>query len=303
MATSQIIIKTKNGEVIPAISPEAFQLAVESMEKYNEDLTDIEKRARALPQRFETKAQYDSATSLVSEKKSIDKLSESTMVPYEELTKKVKTFISAQKLVVKNHGEQILGVLTPAIFEWDEREKRQAAEDEQRRQKAREAELQREAEETARKNAEAATERKKQRVAFINSEYKNKKITARQREKLLREAGALEDAECARIAADEEDAKAKAKDEAAKLKVKPRTGGGAGLRRHTNYKAECVDPDMFKSAMMIAHLKQDFKTFDRLMACLEVSDQLLSAQAREIEDDEKFTALYPFTKATHEDKL
>jgi hypothetical protein len=301
--TNEIIIKTKDGQIIPAISPEAFQLAVKSVEDLDAQLEEIEKRARALPQRFQSKAEYDSAGAIAAETKSIDKLGDGVMLPYVELIKKVKTFVDQQKQALKNHSEQIRGVVAAPMFEWDDRETRLAAEDEKRKQAEREAELKREAEETARKNAEAAAQRKKDRIAFINSEYRNKKITARQREKFLREAGALAEAECAKIAADEEDAKERAKDEAAKLKVKARTGGVAGVRRHTIYKAECIDQDMYKAALEVAWTKKDFQSYERLMACMEVSDQKLSEKARDIMDDAKMESLYPFVKATHEDKV
>jgi hypothetical protein len=300
---NDIIIKTRDGVIVPAISPEAFQLAVSSMEQLDEQLTDIEKRARALPTRFEDKATYDRAGALVAEEKSVVKLGDATMLPFVELVKKAKTFIDQQKQALKNHGEQINGVLSAPIFEWDQRETRLAAAEEKRKQAEREAQLKMEAEMTAKKDAEAAEERKKQRVAFINAEYKNKKITARQREKFLREAGAQEEAECAKILADEDDAKARAKEEAAKLKVKARTGGTPGLRRHTNYKAECYDQDLFKAALGIAWEKKDFQTYERLLAVMEVSDQLLSEKARDIEDDAKMEKLYPFVKATHENKV
>lgn len=300
---ADIIIKTKDGEVIPAIQPDAFGLAVQSMEKLDQEMGDIEKRARELPKRFDDKATYDKAGALVAQKKSVVKLSESTMTPFTELVKKVKTFIDQQKNIVKNHGEQIDGILAPAMAEYNEREARLAREEEQRKQAAREAELKRENEETARKNAAAAEERKKERIDQIRRDLAAKKITKRQAEKFLREAGANEEAEKARIAADKDDADAKAKDEAAKLKVKPRTGATAGVRRHTIYKAECYDQDMYKAALQIAWVKQDFQLYERLIDVMEVSDQKLSEKAREIMDDEKMMALYPFVKATHEDKF
>jgi hypothetical protein len=304
MATNeQIIIKTKDGQIIPAISPQAFQLAVTSVEDLDAQLTEIEKRARALPEKFETKADYDKAGVLAAETKSIEKLGDGAMLPFVELIKKAKTFVDQQKQALKNHGERIRGNLAPSIFEWDEREKRLAAAEEKRKQAEREAQLKMEAEMTAKKDAEAAEERKKQRVAFINAEYKNKKITARQREKFLREAGAQEEAECAKILADEDDAKARAKEESLKLKVKARTGGVAGLRRHTNYKATCYDQDLFKAALGIAWEKKDFQTYERLLGVMEVSDQLLGEKARDIEDDAEMMKLYPFVKATHEDKV
>jgi hypothetical protein len=60
---------------------------------------------------------------------------------------------------------------------------------------------------------------------------------------------------------------------------------------------------MFKSALGIAFLKADMQAYERLLAVMEVSDQLLSAKAREIQDNEKMEALYPFVKATSDKKV
>ena len=74
-----------------------------------------------------------------------------------------------------------------------------------------------------------------------------------------------------------------------------------------DYSAECTDRVSFIAAMIVAFNKKDNETRIRLMAMLEVSNQLLSAEARRLiktspQDDkhelsvEEFECLYPFCK-------
>jgi hypothetical protein len=294
---ADIIIKTKSGEVIPQISPEAFGLAVQSMEQLDAQMGELEVKAKALPKIFETKAQRDEAASLVSQKKSIVKLSESTMTPYTELIKKVKTFVDTQRNIVKNHGEIVSSLVEPAIVEWDEREKRAAEAEQRRLQAEREAKLKRENEEKAEKDRLAAEERKKERVDQIREDLRNKKITKRQAEKFLREAGAGEEADKARIAAEREEADAKAAEDAAKIKVKPKTTPTAGLVRRTNYAAECTDED----ALLWAFVAECNKLgrFGDLRSFVMANNQKIGEKARDVKDDDEMMKLYPFVKATH----
>lgn len=296
---NDIIIKTKSGDVIPAISPEAFGLAVQSMEELDEQMAELEVRAKAMPKIFESKAQYDEAATIIANKKSLVKLSESTMTPYEELIKKVKTFVQQQKNVVGNHGEQLLGILSPAMIEWHEREKKAAAAEEARKRAEKEAQLKRDNEVKAQQDAEAAAARKKERIEQIRNDLRAGKITKRQSEKFLREAGADEEAEKAKIAADKEDADREAKDKAAKLKVKPNTDAVAGITRRVNYSAKCTDQAAFIQDVMAAYKKGDMDTYNRLVAMLEVSDQKLGEKARDLKSDELMMTLYPHVEATH----
>lgn len=295
---ADIIIKTKHGEVIPQISPEAFGLAVQSMEEFDQQIGELEEQAKKLPKKFESKADYDLAASLVAQKKSIVKLSEAAMTPYDELIKKVKTFVQTQKNIVANHGAQMSGIIEPAMVEWDEREKAAAAAEEKRLQAEKEAQLKRDNEEKARKDAAAAAERKKERIVQIREDLRAGKITKRQSEKFLREAGATEEAEKARIAADKEDADKEAKDKAAKLKVKPNTGPTAGLVRRTNYTAECIDENLLLHRVVGEYISNGSK-FGPLREFVMANNQKIGAKAREIEDDKKMEELYPFVKASH----
>jgi len=295
----EIIIKTKSGDLIPAIKADAFGLAVQELEKLNEQMTVLEDRAKALPKIFESKAQYDLAAEIIVSKKSIVTLVDAQMAPFEEQIKRVKNFINQQKLIVTNHGEQIKGILTPGMADWDQREKAATAAEEQRLQKEREAKLKRENEEKAQKDAAAAAERKKERIDQIRNDLKDRKITKRVAEKLLREAGADEEAEKAKIAADKDDADKEAAEKASKLKVKPQTGPTAGITRRVNYTASCTDQANYIKITMEAYKKGDMDTYNRLVQMLEVSDQKLGQKARELKSDDLMMTLFPFTEASH----
>jgi hypothetical protein len=74
-----------------------------------------------------------------------------------------------------------------------------------------------------------------------------------------------------------------------------------------NWSAKCTDPRLFILGMMLLlYEKKDMQGFERLLAMVEVSDSLLSEQARKKikthPDDrhdltaEEFLALYPYVE-------
>jgi hypothetical protein len=243
---ADIIIKTKQGEVIPQISPEAFGLAVQSMEEFLVGMDDLLEKAKALPKVYESRSDYERGASLLVQKKSLVKLSEATMLPFEELVKKVRTFIQTQKNLVGNHGEMVYSLVAPAMVAWDERERQAAAAEEKRKQAEKELSLRRENEEKAQKDAAAAEKLKKERIAQIREDLRSKKITKRQAEKFLNEAGAKEEAELTRISAEKDEADANAAVEAAKTKVRANSGAVAGITRRTNWHFTVIDPRLVK---------------------------------------------------------
>ena len=296
---SEIIIKTKQGEIIPAISPEAFQLAVESMDGLNEQLKELQVKADALPKTFQSPADYAMAASLVAQKKSIIKLGDSTMTPYDELVKKVKTFITGQYNLLEATGNAVIDTVKPGMIEWDEREKR-AAEAEQARIRAeKEAKLKRENEERAQKAADAAEELKKKRIAEIRADFKAGKITLRESKQRLAAAGATEEAAQAQIALDKEEADKKAVEAANKTTVKPRTQAVAGVVRRTNYGATCNDEDLLMHRVVGEYIQNGGK-FGPLREFVMANNQKIGEKAREIKDDKKMEELYPFVTATKE---
>jgi hypothetical protein len=295
---SDIIIKTKTGEVIPAISPEAFGLAVKSMEDLSAQMDELQAKAKKLPKQFESKTQYDEAASLVVQKKSLVKLGEATMLPFVEAVKRVKTFIDQQKNIVANGGTILSGIVEPAMVEWDEREARATAAEQKRVREEQEAKLKREAEEKAQKDREAAEELKQKRISEIREDLKAKRITKRQAEKALREAGALEEAAKAQIAADEEEQKSKAAETAAKTTVKPNTGPTPGLVRRTNFTAVCNDEDLLMHRVVGEYNSLGGK-FGPLRDFVMANNVRIAEKARELKDDEEMEKRYPFVKASH----
>lgn len=294
---AEIIIRTKQGEIIPAISPEAFELAVESMDELNEQLKALQVKAEALPRQFETPAHYAMAASLVAQKKSILKLGDSTMTPFEEAVKKVKTFIGNQHHMLETTGDVVINTVKPAMVEWDARERR-AAEAEQARLRAlREAQLKREAEEKAQKDAEAAVVLKKRRIAEIRADFKAGRITLRQSKQLLAAAGATEEAAHAQIALEKEEADAKAVETANRTTVKPRTQAVAGVVRRTNYGATCSDEDLLMHRVVGEYIQNGGK-FGPLRDFVMANNQKIGEKAREIKDDKRMEELYPFVTAT-----
>ena len=295
----EIIIRTKSGAIIPAIKPDAFGLAVAEMEKLDEQMEALEVRAKALPKLFESKADYDRSAEIVAERKSLVKIAEATMAPFVEQIKAVDTFVKQQKNVVKNRAEAMRFYTDGPMGEWDDREKRAAAAEEKRKQDEKEAQLKRDNEIKAKADAEAAAALKEERISQIREDLRKKKITKAEAAKLLKAAGANEEAEKARIAAEKDEADEKAKDEAAKLKVKPNTGAAAGVTRRTNYYAECKDENLLMHRIVGEYISNGGK-FGPLVEFAMPNNQKIGAKAREIEDDQKMEELYPFVRAWHQ---
>lgn len=294
-------------EVIPAGEIARFREDLATMEKFYQDLEPIyteAKKLRDLP--MWDKNQRIRAGELVTEYKRIAKDSEDTIERYKKAVNRFKEeYISKPEKRVANRAEEIKAILTPKMGEWD-RAELEAKQAEERREKQRiRAELDRQAELKRQADDAAAKELREKKVAEIRADLKAKRITKREAEKRLRAAGAMEEALKAQAAADEEDAKALAKQTASTVKVESQVPSVHGNVKRVNYSAECTDKTMFLKNF--AQAAPGSETWIRLIAMIEVSDQKLSAEAKEkiktspedrnheltVDDFEK---LYPWVK-------
>lgn len=278
MASKSGIQPYSNQEVIPSSDLPKFPEALATMDALERQLEPIAKEARDL--KITDKASRERAGLLIAEIKKADGDGDDTMAPYSKIVNRVRDFINQRKKRVANRVEEIRGTLTPKMAEWDRAEERAAAAERDRIAREKQAALDREAEEKRQADEATANELRKKRIAEIRADLKAGKITIRQSKKLLELAGAKEEAALAEAAAQEQEAKQEAVRVAEKVEVKTNVPTVAGNVRRVNYSAECEDSHMFISAMMIAYEKKDFKTYERLFAMVEVSDQKLSAEAR-----------------------
>jgi hypothetical protein len=317
MASNRNIVTQQDVELIPSSQLPGFRESVATMAKLTQDLAPLQDEARKLAPILQKcdlsdRASRQRAAEIIAAIKRIDGDGEDEMKPHKKVINSVRDYILQQCRRVTNRVEEIKGPLSAAMGEWDRAEERAAQAERDRIAREKQAVLDREAEEKRRLDEEAASELRKKRVAEIRADLKDGKITKRQAEKLLKEAGALEESLKAKAAADEEDAKRDNKMEAATVEVKPNIPTVAGNVRRVNWSAECTDVSGFLSEYVRCSVTAPEKAA-RMREMIEVSNKSLSAAARAhiktwAGDDnprhnltkEQFEALYPCVKAVED---
>lgn len=286
MASKSGITTTKQ-EIIPSSDLPKFNEALVTMDGFEQQLEPIMKEAREI--KVTDAVSYQRAGALIAEIKSIDKSGDSTMSPYNTILKKVKDFIKQRELRVANRVEEIRGIITPKLAEYERAEKAKAQAEQERISRETKQRIEREAEEKRVADEKAANELKKRRISEIREDLRSGKFgnpksasAKRKAQKELEAAGAMEEALLAQAAADEEEGKNKATEVASSVKVEANTPAMAGVMRRTNYYAECIDQVKFMAGMIFV-----FKD------CVEVSNKKLCEKAREVKDSKTLTAMFP----------
>ena len=287
------------------------------MEKFFNDLTPIYDEVRKIHGAggIKTKEMRDRAAVLNGEWKRIVGEGEKTIKPHKDKINSFKeTYILTPERKVNNRGEEIRGLLGSMMATWDRDEEAAAKAEEKRKQADEKARLDRIAEEQRQADEDHAKELRKKRVAEIRADlaagkFGDKKSLKAKRtaQKLLQEAGATEEAALTKAAIEEQEGKEKATQVASTVKVAPVAAAPvAGNVRRKYYSAKCTDPRLFVVAMITLYMARDMAGSDRLMEMVQVSDSLLSDEAKRIKthdgDDnpkhdltaEQFVALYPF---------
>lgn len=187
--------------------------------------------------------------------------------------------------------EALIGKANENCAEWRAAEKRRAEAETKRRQEELERK-QREDAERDRRQAEAeAAETRRQKVSEIREKLRRHQINKREAARLLKEAGAEEEAAKATAAAVAEE---QANAPAPEVHVAPAVPKVAGVRNQTFYYAEVFDPTK------ILHEFATTKDVGRrtfLARFVTVSEQEVGKFARETKDDEKTMAALPGVRA------
>lgn len=313
-----------DGEAVVHIPQNVEILAPSELTKFSEDLATMEKYYRDLDPIFAEAKQLQAATvkddawrtrcgELVSNYKEIAKNAETLIKRYKDIINKFKEeYCSKPEKRVVNRAEEIKGILTPLMADWDREDarvreqERLAIQQRELDEGNRQAELKRQADE------KVARELRERRVNEIRQDLKDGKFgdlktlkAKRHAQKLLEEAGAVEEARLARAQADEMEAKVETTKRVESVKVTSSVAPIAGNVKRVNYAARCVDKDNFVVQLTNALRKKDFVTYNRLLEVVVISDEALSEKARQkiktSPEDTKheltvkeFEQLYPF---------
>jgi hypothetical protein len=172
-----------------------------------------------------------------------------------------------------------------------EREERERTQREQDAINAENARLKREADEQERKDKEAAAKIEREaKVKEIRALLKAGKIGKRESARLLKEAGAHEEAALAQAAADAETAKATPPPP---VTLKPDIPAVAGVPSRVNYKAEVLRPELLINAYVDAvHLKNTERAV-YLRQFIMVNAQKLGEEARTVKNSKHLASQIP----------
>lgn len=245
------LIRQEEVEIIPSSQLPGFRESVATMNKLVADLAPIRAEAIRLAPMLRKCDLTDKTTraragELITQMKQIDKSGEEEMKPHKRIIKTVTDYIQTHVRRVANGAEEIRGILTPAMGDWDRAEERATQAEKDRIAREKQAALDREAEVQRQANEAAAIELRKKRVTEIKADLKAGKITIRQSKKLLEEAGAKEEAALAEAAGQEQEAKQEATKVAEKVEVKSNVPTVAGNVRRVNWKFRVVNAQHVK---------------------------------------------------------
>lgn len=301
----------QNIEILPPSELAKFREDLATMEKLHLDLAPVlaeAKKLKDLGWKSWSPEQRRRAGELVNEYKRAVGDAEATIERYKKAVNRFKEeYILKPERKVNNAAEEIKAVITPGMADWDREDERVRQMERDRIARETQAELDRQAEVKRQADEKLAKEARAKRVDEIRKDLREKKITKREAEKRLREAGAIEESLKARASAEEDEAKEKAKKTADTVKVGSLAQPVHGNVKRVNYSAVCEDHRMFLSAAMLFYEKKDFQSYERMMAVVGISDQALSAEAKKRiktspEDTAhdltvaEFEKLYPFVK-------
>lgn len=237
------IVKKKlpEGEVIPSTAMPKFEIAVLEVQDHLARVQHLESEVREL--KVVDQQTRIRGGELVAALKKEENEVEEILKPYKKVLKEVGDYIKKKGDSVYNLVEDLRkNVLNPRLGAWDELEEKRAQAERDRVAREKQQALEREAEQQRQKDAAAAAERRKIRIEEIRADLKAKKITLRESEKLLREAGATEEADKAEAAAKEQEAKAKAAELASRVDVAPNIPTQQGVVKRVNPKFRVVNP-------------------------------------------------------------
>lgn len=285
-------------EIIPSIELTGLESTLATMDGYEVKLASLKSRAKTLD--VTDRSTYEAAANILGEVKGFDKVAVGAMAPYKQIVARVKDFLQSRELRVKNKVEELRGLLNAKMGDYVRKEEKERKAEEERVARETREKLAREAEEKRKADEVLATERRKERVAQIRTMLKRGEITKRQSEKLLREAGATEEADKARAAAEAEEGQKKAAEVASTVKVESNVKAAAGAVRRVNYKAECTNREAFLTAMCAEYVANG--KLGPLAQYVVVSDQKLSEKARELKDVAKIEAICPGAVKASEDR-
>ena len=235
--------------------------------------------------------------------RSLRKQAKAKIAPFKATVDEIDDFLKGEQKKYEAKADEVDGICSNNQADYNRRDREQKEAEEREQQRLVDEANAREADEK-RKNAEIEAKAKRDAaVKDIRERLRLKKITKRQAEKELRDAGATAEAELTRAAIEADEKKANPP----KVTVESKSVAVAGQRRTHNWYGKCSYPDVVlaafvKNIVTRMKLKVPAKVDIAIMAevkadplreFIEISDQKVGEKARKTKDNDKMRALLP----------
>jgi hypothetical protein len=278
-------------EVLPSLELPNLPTALAELKTELAKLPDLKAQAEAIVCTYPDTppAVYADLVVLVDQMQDVGKAGEKLMRPLLDVVNEVSQYLHTQR---KNQEQTAKVAWEPhanRAAAWKRAEREAAQREEQRINEENRRRASEQAEAQRRADAQAAEEKRKERVKEIRGMLKRGEIGKRKAEQLLREAGANEEADKAKAAADAEQSKANVQPVSVQANV-PKV---AGRRGGVLYFADIKDPKAFILAYDLALKAGNHERADYLRQFLTLDASALRKEANDVEDSKKLNAAIP----------
>jgi hypothetical protein len=296
MESPSQIVKPEVVEIVPRPNLAGVEVAITKLKTETEKIEPLRVRAKALmstPAITATPAQAQEAKSLQLEIRTIGKAAALNLDPYWAVVNAARDALSQIYSGHEDPAKAIDDELKTWVKSFETEEKRRAKVEEDRREQERLKAAQEKADAERKERERLAKVEKDKKIADIKAAQKLGEIGKREAARLLREAGASEEAAIEQAAADAEAAVEAAKN-APREQVKPDLRPMAGVPSRTNYKAQVTDANLLIEAYIRTFAKPvDVERRIYLRQFITINEQRVGEEARKMKDSKKMATLIP----------
>ena len=260
-------------------------------------LPDLKAKAEAIV--CKSPETYAELVALVDQMQDIGKLGEKKMRPFLDVANTVVEVLHDERKRMEREAKTVYQPHFDRAAKW-KREEREAAAREQEKINAENRRIAAEKAAEQRKADEAAAiEKRKARVAEIRGMLKRGEIGKRKSEQLLREAGATEEADKAKAAADADEAAQNVQT----VEVAPNVPKFSGRRGTIQYLAQVMNEDLLIGAFIDAVKAGNLLRVAYLRRFIQANESELGSEARTVKDSKKLNAAIPGVLFSDKDKV
>lgn len=284
------IVKPEVVEIVPRPNLSGVEQAIERLNVETAKLAPYRKTAEALVITNMEECQQAKFDQVAI--RGIKNAAATNLDPFWDVVKRAYDALSRIYKTHESQADAVDKIYKDKVRAYEVEEKRRADELTRQENERREREAKAKAEQERRDREREAKEKRDARVKEIKAMEKKGEIGKREAAKLMREAGALEEAAIEQAAAD-----ADAKIQAVKdnpVEVKPNTIAVAGVPSTVHYKAEVKDPVALLFSYVATFAKPpDLVRRAYLQQFITIDVQRLGLEARTVKDSKKLAAQIP----------